>query len=113
MRYMKPERLAEIRAALAETPAPEWEPADRAIAELLEHVDALADDLDTTTERMKNALDDCRCPECQCADQIDAESQECGCDGAVCSRGGGETLAAWGLRMMRERDAAREGGRPC
>lgn len=50
-------------------------------------------ELDSTRERLLNALHELRCPDCGCADQIDAESHECGCDSPVCARDGRETLA--------------------
>ena len=66
----------------------------------------LRHDLARTTARLRLALDELRCPECGCGDAIDAESRECGCDAPLCAREGGQTLAAWALRMKAERDTA-------
>lgn len=51
------------------------------------------DDYERTESRLKDALDQLRCPECKCGDQVEAECNECGCDSPVCSRDGRMTLA--------------------
>lgn len=59
---------------------------DAEIARLHKEVGVLTEDWTSTRRRLDAALDELRCPDCRCADQIDAESSECGCDSPVCSR---------------------------
>lgn len=53
----------------------------------------IREELDALQSRFDALHRDLACPECGCADSIDAESQECGCDSVVCAREGGKTFA--------------------
>lgn len=71
--------------------------------------DNYKDDFECWDKRLKDALDQCRCPDCKCGDQVEAESSECGCDSPICARPADKTLAEWALSLLAERDAANAG----
>lgn len=71
--------------------------------------DNYKDDFECWDKRLKDALDQCRCPDCKCGDQVEAESSECGCDSPICARPADKTLAEWALSLLDERDAANAG----
>lgn len=63
------------------------------------------DDLLTLSFRLDGALNELRCPECGCADQVDAESSECGCDAPLCARTNDDgTLAQHWLKLKDENE---------
>jgi hypothetical protein len=57
-----------------------------ALLDAAEENSMLRDDLASVQERLDAAKDELRCPDCGCADPIDAESAECGCDSPICAR---------------------------
>ena len=76
------------------------------LTRLRTRVDDMESDAIRIESRLKNALDQLLCPDCGCADEVDAQSQECGCDSPICSIGDGKTLAESFLDMCREQTAA-------
>lgn len=97
-------RIVACVNAMAGIPNPSEyrERADKAAKESV----VLRADLSCAVERLNAALDELRCPDCKCADQIDAECKECGCDSPVCARDGSKTLAQAYLDALTERDSA-------
>jgi len=72
------------------------------IADLRRQVENYREDYKRIESRLKDAHDQLRCPDCKCADQIDAESSECGCDSPICARSDGKTLAESWLDLRRQ-----------
>lgn len=63
------------------------------VARLTTERDCYKEDFERASARLNDALNQCRCPDCGCGDQVEAESSECGCDSPVCARDGSKTLA--------------------
>lgn len=72
------------------------------IAERESDITMYRDDADRQESRLKLALDDLRCPDCGCADEIDAQSAECGCDNPLCMRNDGKSLAQAYLDLLKD-----------
>lgn len=69
------------------------------LAAMRDELDMYKDDLQRTESRLSAALDELRCPDCKCGDEVDAQSSECGCDSPLCMRNDGKTLAKSWLEM--------------
>ncbi len=80
----------------------ELESKETTIADLRRQVENYREDYKRIESRLKDAHDQLRCPDCKCADQIDAESSECGCDSPICARSDGKTLAESWLDLRRQ-----------
>ena len=85
----------------------ELESKETTIADLRRQVENYREDYKRIESRLKDAHDQLRCPDCKCADQIDAESSECGCDSPICARSDGKTLAESWLDLRRQLAEAR------
>jgi hypothetical protein len=67
--------------------------------------DIFDEDNEKAKQRLNVALNELRCPACGCADDVDAQSQECGCDSPICERNDGKTLAQSWLDQFATIDA--------
>lgn len=95
------------KARIFATAIQELAEARQQLQEAVRERDIFKDDFETTSARLKNALRELACPECGCADEVDAQSQECGCDSPLCERTIEDgTLAESWLKLHAARDAA-------